>query len=100
VGLVPTAGKESSVSSTLFGNKLEISNWPMSSYASQFENLLKIPISDQTKIEGNYDCTLTWKKRSGESFNDAFKRAVSEELGLELVPSRERIEMLLVEKVK
>jgi uncharacterized protein (TIGR03435 family) len=99
-GLISTAGKESSVSFDINGGKLVINNWRLSDFANQFDSILQIPVFDETQINGNYDCTLTWKQRPGESMNDAFKRAVSEQLGLEFEPSRRVIKQLVVEKVK
>jgi uncharacterized protein (TIGR03435 family) len=99
-GLLPTAGGESSTSLNLKTGKLVISNWPLDSFASQFESILKMPVFNETEISGNFDCTLSWETRPGESSNDAFKRAVAEQLGLEFEPSRRMIQMLVVERAK
>jgi uncharacterized protein (TIGR03435 family) len=98
--LVPSNGGPPSVSLDLKRGKLVINNWRLSDFASQFDSILGIPIFDETGIQGNYNCTLTWKPRPGESMNDAFKRAVSEQLGLEFASGRKTIPMLVVEKVK
>ena len=42
---------------------------------------------------------LKWDWKDGESENEAFKQAVLDQLGLDLAPSREPVEMLVVEKV-
>jgi uncharacterized protein (TIGR03435 family) len=99
-GLLPTAGGESSTSLNLKTGKLVISNWSLDSFASQFESVLKMPVFNETEISGNFDCTLSWETRPGESSNDAFKRAVAEQLGLEFEPSRRMIQMLVVERAK
>lgn len=57
-------------------------------------------VVDQTKIEGNYDIALQWQSRAGESDEDAIKRAVLEQLGLEFIPSRESIKYLVIEKLE
>ena len=54
----------------------------------------KIPIINQTGLTDNFDFKIRWKSL------DDLKQALLDRLGLELVPSREPIEMLVVEKVK
>ena len=51
----------------------------------------------------NYDLTFQWDNAQGKEAQTRREQALSEQLaqaGLELVPSREPIEMLVVEKVK
>jgi uncharacterized protein (TIGR03435 family) len=55
---------------------------------------------NQTRLDKFYDIQINWRPRAGESDQDAFKRALLEQLGLELVPGREPVEMLVVEKAK
>jgi uncharacterized protein (TIGR03435 family) len=43
---------------------------------------------------------LKWQTQATETDNDAFQRALSQQLGLELVPSVQPVEMLVVENVK
>ena len=83
-GLVPSNGGTPSVSLDLKKGELVIINWRLSDFANQFDNILGIPVFDETGIQGNYTCTSTWKQRPGESMNGAFKRAVSEQLGLRI----------------
>ncbi len=99
-GLVPSNGGTPSVSLDLKKGELVIINWRLSDFANQFDNILGIPVFDETGIQGNYTCTLTWKQRPGESMNGAFKRAVSEQLGLAFASGRKTIPMLVVEKAK
>jgi hypothetical protein len=42
---------------------------------------------------------LSWRPAAGQLETDAFRRALSNQLGLELVPDRQLINMLIVEKV-
>ena len=72
----------------------------LSDFARFFEGTLGIPVLDKTGLTNKYDVDLKWQWKEGESDKEAFKKAVYEQLGLELVPSREPIEMLVVEKVK
>ncbi len=65
------------------------------------ERRFQVPIVDQTGLTQKYDFTLKWdepdQKRPN---NEGLKQALLDQLGLELVPSREPIEMLVVEKAK
>lgn len=97
-GLVHANGGTPSVSLSLKNGKMVVNNWPLNTFASQFDYILKTPVIDETGIVGNYNCTLKWSQRPGESTNDAFKRAVSEQLGLEFMPGRKSIPMLIVER--
>jgi uncharacterized protein (TIGR03435 family) len=72
-------------------------NFPISFVADTLENLFDKPVIVQPGLSARYDITFQW-----EDVNNR-EQAVSNELaqaGLELVPSREPIEMLVVEKVK
>jgi|ERR1017187_4955462 uncharacterized protein (TIGR03435 family) len=76
-------------------------NSPLSSLADYLENYLGIPVIDQTGLTNNFDIDLKWKQSNWREPNpDGLKQAVLDQLGLELVPSHEPIEMLVVEKVK
>jgi uncharacterized protein (TIGR03435 family) len=59
-----------------------------------------MPVFDQTGLTNRIALDLRWKKLPGETVVDTTKRVVLDQLGLELVPSREPVEMLVVEKVK
>ena len=69
---------------------------------------LQVPVVNRTGLAGRFDVDLTWDdemKWDGTgryyfSNPDGLKQVVLDQLGLELVPSREPIEMLVVEKVK
>ena len=57
------------------------------------------PVIDRTGLSGKYDFALTWdmhdKSKRIPMLTDELKQ-----VGLELVPSREPVEMLVVERVK
>ena len=81
--------------------KFLITNRPLSDLIHFLESNLQTPIVDQTGISQNVDVTLAWdQKDGGQSNSDLLKRAVLEELNLELVPGREPIQMLIVEKAE
>jgi uncharacterized protein (TIGR03435 family) len=61
------------------------------------------PVIDRTGLTGNYDFDLKWDEQrdnKGQFVNDNLKQALLDQLGLELVPSREPVEMLVVENAK
>jgi uncharacterized protein (TIGR03435 family) len=71
------------------------SNFPISSVADYLEGTFDKPVIVQPGLSGNYDITFQWEDAQGK------KQALTDELaqaGLELVPSCEPIEMLVVEK--
>jgi uncharacterized protein (TIGR03435 family) len=66
------------------------------------ESILQIPVIDRTGLSGNYDVDLKyqWEWVNGQLENDAFKQAVLDQLGLEFIPARETIDMLVIERAK
>ncbi len=58
------------------------------------------PIVDHTGLTGTFDVSLTVKTPNGGTESDAIIQALPAQLGLELTPGRESVEMLVVEKVK
>jgi uncharacterized protein (TIGR03435 family) len=81
---------------------------PMSTLTSLLEQNLQIPIVDKTGLTQEYDYSITWSQPFPASKQiglelpnlEVLKQALLDQLGLELVPSRESVEMLVVEKVK
>jgi len=76
-------------------------NQPISGLTYFLELYLGTPIIDRTGLQGGFDMEVKWDDTDKANRNvDGLKQALVEQLGLELVPSREPIEMLVVEKVK
>jgi uncharacterized protein (TIGR03435 family) len=108
-GLKPTSSKAgNSFSSDQVGH-LRRTDGPIDYLIYDLQYYLQVPIIDRTGLAGRFDVDLTWddeKKwddRTGRFYftnPDGLKQAVLDQLGLDLVPSREEIEMLVVEKVK
>jgi RNA polymerase sigma factor (sigma-70 family) len=77
---------------------------PFSNWVNYCESKLQIPLVDQTGLAGNYDVDLHWhwiavrSRQYAINEDDAFRQAVLDELGLELVPAREKIDLLVIEK--
>jgi len=80
--------------------------------ASQLEWVFGKPVLDQTDLKGFYDVSLTWDWRplaaaAGQSAEMQMKlerklveQSLLDQLGLKLVPSREPVEMLVIESAK
>jgi uncharacterized protein (TIGR03435 family) len=82
------------------GSRLEFRNRPLVALADEAEALANIPVIDETGLTIFFDFDLDCKQtdlvnRNWDNVNQAL-----DQLGLELVPSRELIKMLVVEKVK
>jgi uncharacterized protein (TIGR03435 family) len=81
-------------------------NHPISTLANAMEFRFRMPVIDQTGLTGNYSIVFDWKWKGNWNGKDreanlnSLKKALYDQLGLELVPSREPVEMLVVEKVK
>ncbi len=75
-------------------------------WQNSLEDTLHLPILDKTGLSNRYDYTFhypEWNPSWSTNFNalkQGLKDALHSQLGLELVPSREPVEMLVVEKVK
>jgi uncharacterized protein (TIGR03435 family) len=103
-GLKPNSSKADSRNySTQFGDgKIKCVNITFAELAAALESFLgEIPVVDQTGTTSRFDIEMTWKD-SGKfhpSNPEGLKQALLDHLGLELVPSRQPVEMLVVERV-
>ena len=76
-------------------------NAPISKFAMFLEYYFEIPVIDRTGLAGRFEIDLEWPEQDWQHHNpDGLKQALLDQLGLELVPSREPVEMLVVEKAK
>jgi len=76
-------------------------NFPITSEVEILEGLFFKPVIVPSELSGNYDLTFQWDDAKGMEAQLERERALSDQLaqaGLELVPSREPIEMLVVGK--
>jgi uncharacterized protein (TIGR03435 family) len=65
------------------------------------EALFKKPVIDQTGLTQHYRIDLQWLEMNGtDPDHTALKQALLNQLGLELAPGREAIEMLVMEKAR
>ena len=73
-------------------------NQPISALTYFLELYLGTPVIDRTGLAGGFDMNVKWDDTDKANRNvDGLKQALLDQLGLELVPSRESIEMLVVE---
>ena len=76
-------------------------NQPISALTYFLELYLGTPVVDRTGLAGGFDMDVKWDDTDKASRNvDGLKQALLDQLGLELVPAHEPIEMLVVEKAK
>jgi uncharacterized protein (TIGR03435 family) len=74
-------------------------NQPLSRAQQLLEVFCKMPVIDETSLKENFSISVKWKDLGNRDPNhDAMKKALLHTLGLELIPSRAPIEMLIVEK--
>jgi uncharacterized protein (TIGR03435 family) len=108
-GLKPSqggrGGKVSSSSSFSGGARVGVrsrnvtlQSQPISTLVKNLQGYFDKPLLDRTGLAGKYDFTLEVTLPSGGSESDAVRRALPAQLGLEVVPSREPLEVLVVQK--
>lgn len=73
-------------------------NQSVSCVAGFLEGALQVPVVEKTGLTQHFDIDLNWDQNDPQ--HNSLKQVLLDQLGLELVPSREPIEMLVVEKVK
>jgi uncharacterized protein (TIGR03435 family) len=93
-GLKPTSGKDAEQG--YFGGHYVVVNLKISDWIWFLNKELNQPVFDQTGLTNKYDFDLQWQRDGPASL----KKALLDQLGLELVPTNMPIEMLVVEKVK
>ena len=82
------------------GNQTTMNNQTMSDLAGYLKAQFGKTVVDQTGTTNRFNFKFQVQAQAGESKEAALHRSVLEQLGLELVPSVEPMEMLVVEKVK
>jgi uncharacterized protein (TIGR03435 family) len=85
---------------------LRRSNGPIRFFVNDIQQYLQIPVVDQTGLTGRYDYDIQWDDElkwddAGQWYyanTNGMKQALLDQLGLELVPGRAPVEVLVVEK--
>lgn len=96
----PTEHARSVNLNNAFAGHFIIQNEVMANVTHSLEAYLKIPLIDETGLEGRYDAELTWDATGPDHNPDELKKAAMEQFGLEFVPEHRTIEMLEVTSVR
>lgn len=99
-GLMPPTRGEDFFFSTDNGDaRIHWDNSSLSRVPEILEGYCKMPIVDGTGLTQHFSVDVKWKELGdADPTHDALKKALLDQLGLELVPGRASIQMLVVEK--
>ena len=75
-------------------------NTPIKGFARSLETQLKKPVLNKTGLTNRYDLQLKWKQEGREVVPEVLIEAVRSQLGLELVPAKRPVEVVVVEVEK
>jgi uncharacterized protein (TIGR03435 family) len=76
-------------------------NAPLSWVVEFLDNYFEVPVIDRTGLNRHFDIDLKWDEPDQQHLNpEGLKQVLLDEFGLELVPGREPVEMLVVERAK
>ena len=100
-GLVAAKGSNSSDSGpNPRRGKFEFTNMSIDNLSDFLEGALGKPVINETELTQKYSGTLKWNPQPDKAAElKEIQSVLSNQFGLELVPSRQPIEMLVVEKV-
>ena len=80
---------------------LTLTNQQVALLAQILEGHLGIPVLDRTGWTGNCDVRLDWDAQTNaKSEEEVIRQAMAAQLGLRLIPGRESVEVLVVEKAR
>ncbi len=102
--LRPTEGNRGGMRMTDNAGELNFQNATIDAFARSLEQLLPLPVVDESGLRGRFDILLHWpapdegtgRKPSAE----IIQQAALEQLGLDLQPTKRELEVLLVESGK
>ncbi len=98
IGLAAAKGGNSSDQRPGHG-RFEFTNMPIGDLSDFLEVSLGKPVIDATELTQTYSGSLKWTPQSDKAAElKEIQSALSDQLGLELVPRHQSIEMLVVEK--
>jgi uncharacterized protein (TIGR03435 family) len=97
----PRPGDNMNCSQEKDGYAIKWDNQPVPRITVFLEDIFKQPVIDQSGLMQGCSLELKWKEVEGKDpEHEALKKVLLEQLGLKLEPARQRLEMLVVEKVK
>jgi uncharacterized protein (TIGR03435 family) len=102
-GLSPGAGPLSRTNLGPFIPVFDMTNTHLSRLTMYLENCYGKPVLDQTGLTNYYDIRLdpaSVPKDDAGDMQKALATALGDQLGMELVPSHEPVEMLVIRRVK
>jgi uncharacterized protein (TIGR03435 family) len=100
IGLAAAKGGGSSDARRARG-RFEFANMPIGDLSDFLEDSLGKPVIDETEFTQKYSGVLKWNPQSDKAAEQKeIQNALSDQFGLELVPSHQPIEMLIVEKTQ
>jgi uncharacterized protein (TIGR03435 family) len=74
---------------------------PIQHLVGSLEGRFRVPVIDQTGLTGNFAYELNWDEPDArQRNNEGLKQALIDQLGLELTPKIQPVEMLVIEKAK
>jgi len=79
---------------------INLQHQPIAGLIRHLQGSFDKPILDRTGLTGNYDVSLEVDMPNGSTESEAMIQALPAQLGLELRPAHEPMEMLVTEKVK
>jgi uncharacterized protein (TIGR03435 family) len=97
-GLKPVSGLGSSNNRAVGPGSCSGPDQTFASIAELLEEYFQVPVLDKTGVATHFDIEVTWNETEYRHNPDGLKRALLDQLGLELVPDRQPVEMLVVEK--
>lgn len=81
--------------------KLTCNNATINALVRTIEQMIQRPIIDETGLRDRYDVSLMWGEPGQEQPGpEALKKALAEQLGLELTPDKRDSDILLVRTLK
>jgi uncharacterized protein (TIGR03435 family) len=99
-GLKPVSGLGSSDDRAIGPGHCSGPDQSLASIAELLEEYFQEPVLDKTGVAAHFDVEVTWDESEYRHNPDGLKQALLDQLGLELVPGRAPVEMLVVEKAK
>ena len=99
-GLKPTRGIGIREESILSPGFCSIPNQPLTGLTELLETYFEIPVLDRSKQAARFDIQIQWDEQEARKNPAGLKKALSDELGIELISSEESVEMLIVSKIK
>lgn len=97
-GLKPTGGVGSEDDNIIGPGECSCHNQPLASLASLLETYFDSPVMDRSAIDTKFDIDLQWSEQEFRENPDGLKQALLEQLGLELTPDRDNVDMLVIER--